>query len=503
MGASWAPDGTKLVFGLRPPYFELWADTLDPAISTVEALGPGQTLDEHWGQMLRLYTRRMQADPQDASPYCDRAGYYDYLHEQEKVKADMRRWSSIMSGKSPSDFQDATARNIRRVINGPFKYQFVFSAERPVNKIPLLNIAFGQKGRCNMKSFQMPILSTSLLGLCLLSGLGTPPAYADFTFGTPVYTKTGWIAPCISADGLDIYFHLGDYPSRIWTARRTTPDGEWGPAADLGPIVNGPGINATAWISPNKLELYFASDRPGSYGSGDLYVTKRATVNDDWGTPVNLGGAVNSASTDSWPNLSGDGLELYFIANRPGGYGDWDLWMASRATVNDNWGTPVNLGPTINTADRENAPCVSPDGLLLFFGSNRPGGYGGHDLYVARRTTTKDPWGTPVNLGPIVNTGSHENGPRVLTDGSMLYFISDRPGGVGGFDFWQGPITPIVDFNGDGIVDAADVVIMIEHWLTDYPLCDIGPMPWGDGIVDVQDLIVLAEHLFEESPPAQ
>jgi len=60
---------------------------------------------------------------------------------------------------------------------------------------------------------------------------------------------------------------------------------------------------------------------------------------------------------------------------------------------------------------------------------------------------------------------------------------------------------PTVDFNGDGIVDAADVVIMIEHWLTDYPLCDIGPMPWGDGIVDVQDLIVLAEHLFEEILP--
>ena len=62
---------------------------------------------------------------------------------------------------------------------------------------------------------------------------------------------------------------------------------------------------------------------------------------------------------------------------------------------------------------------------------------------------------------------------------------------------------PVVDFNSDGIVDAADMCIMIEHWLTDYPLCDIGPMPWGDGIVDVQDLIVLAEHLFEEVPPTE
>jgi len=60
---------------------------------------------------------------------------------------------------------------------------------------------------------------------------------------------------------------------------------------------------------------------------------------------------------------------------------------------------------------------------------------------------------------------------------------------------WQTPIIPIVDFNGDGVVDIVDVGIMIEHWYTDYSLCDIGPMPWGDGFVDAQDLIVLAEHM--------
>jgi hypothetical protein len=62
---------------------------------------------------------------------------------------------------------------------------------------------------------------------------------------------------------------------------------------------------------------------------------------------------------------------------------------------------------------------------------------------------------------------------------------------------------PIVDFNGDGIVDAEDLCIMVDYWGTDEPLCDIGPMPWGDGVVDVEDLIVLAEHLFEEFPPVE
>jgi hypothetical protein len=95
-------------------------------------------------------------------------------------------------------------------------------------------------------------------------------------------------------------------------------------------------------------------------------------------------------------------------------------------------------------------------------------------------------------------------GPAFSPDGSTIYF--DAASGWGGFgsdDIWQVKFIPIVDFNGDGIVDAADMCIMIDHWGTDEPLCDIGPMPFGDGIVDVQDLIVLAEHLFEEIPPAE
>ena len=106
-----------------------------------------------------------------------------------------------------------------------------------------------------------------------------------------------------------------------------------------------------------------------------------------------------------------------------------------------------------------------------------------------------------MNLGPTVNSPALDGGPSISEDGLTLYFHSNRPGGSGGQDIWQASITPIVDLNGDGIVDAADMCIMVDNWGTDNRLCDIGPMPWGDGIVDVQDLIVLAEHLFEELPP--
>ena len=120
------------------------------------------------------------------------------------------------------------------------------------------------------------------------------------------------------------------------------------------------------------------------------------------------------------------------------------------------------------------------------------------DIWMTRRVMRDNVWNKPVNLGPLVNSSFQEYGPVISQEGSTLFFMSDRPGGSGNDDIYQAPILPIVDLNSDGIVDAADVCIMIEHWLTDYSFCDIGPMPWGDGIVDVQDLIVLSEHLFEE-----
>jgi hypothetical protein len=172
-------------------------------------------------------------------------------------------------------------------------------------------------------------------------------------------------------------------------------------------------------------------------------------------------------------------------------------------TTSDPWGTPVNLGPTVNSSDNEYTLGISVDNRALYVVSDRPGGHGWLDIWVTRRTTINDDWGDPVNLGPIVNGPGVNGFPGLSADGRMLFLSSNRPGGMGDVDLWQIPIIPIVDFNGDGIVDSADMCIMVDYWGTNESLCDIYPIPWGDGIVDVQDLIVLAEHLFEEFPLAQ
>lgn len=202
-------------------------------------------------------------------------------------------------------------------------------------------------------------------------------------------------------------------------------------------------------------------------------------------------------------SISTDGLSFIFDSDRSGGYGGHDLWVSTRPSLLDPWGTAVNLGSTVNSSAWDYAPALSADGLWLFFCSGRSGGYGSDDIWLTRRQTTDESWGESVNLGPEVNSSSGEGTPFISADGSTLYFGSNRSGGSGGVDIWQVSIEPVVDLNSDGIVDSADICIIVDNWGTDDPLCDIGPMPWGDGIVDVQDLIVLAEHLFEEIPPVE
>ncbi|MHC4175279.1 MAG: LamG-like jellyroll fold domain-containing protein [Planctomycetota bacterium] len=364
-----------------------------------------------------------------------------------------------------------------------------------------------------MKWLNCAKIRLMLVGFVATIVIGSGSANADFTFGTPtnlgppVNSVYGERSPSISADGLQLYFY--DYPGNarpggygnvdIWVATRATKDDPWGEPVNPGPLVNSSVRDQTPDISDDGLALYFSSDRPGGSGDRDIWVTTRTTTGDPWGEPVNLGPTVNGPGLDRGPSISADGLSLFFHASRSGGSGGHDILVTTRETTDDEWGALVNLGPIVNSPSTEYNADISSDGLWLFFESSRPGGYGARDLYVTTRETIDDEWGTPVNLGPTVNSSANEDSPAISSDGSTLFFSSNtRPGGFGDSDIWQVSIEPVVDFNGDGIVDSADMCIMVDHWGENYRLCDIGPTPLGDGIVDVHDLIVLVEHLFEE-----
>ncbi|MHC4143636.1 MAG: LamG-like jellyroll fold domain-containing protein [Planctomycetota bacterium] len=338
---------------------------------------------------------------------------------------------------------------------------------------------------------------TISLVLVLVLCMVTEVANADFVFGEPQdlgLGSGGYIS--VSADELELYFTSnragGLGYEDLWVSTRQSVDDPWGPPTNL-QTVNRSFREAFPSISRDGLTLYFSDffygpDRPGGLGEHDLWFSTRASRNDPWGAPVNMGAPFSRSGWEVSPTLSHDELTFIFASGRFGSSPfDYDLWMCTRPSVQEAWDSPVNMGPSVNSGSHDYNGNLSPDGLVLFFESDRSGNY---KVWMTMRRTVNDPWEPPLPLieplplpEPMYSIGVG----CVSADGSMFY--------VG---MSQVPILPIVDFNGDGIVDSADMCIMVDYWATDEPLCDIGPMPWGDGIVDVQDLVVLSEHLFEE-----
>jgi Tol biopolymer transport system component len=182
----------------------------------------------------------------------------------------------------------------------------------------------------------------------------------------------------------------------------------------------------------------------------------------DWSTPINLGPTVNSGFVDRGPAISKNGLSLYFASTRPGGFGGEDIYVSQRETRDGEWGPPVNLGPIINTRLNEQVPAFSRDGHLLFFASNRLGGFGGVDIWVSRRQNTHDDfaWQPAENLGAGVNSASVDAGPSYFENNevgvSQLYFNSNRPGGPGISNLY------VSEQTADGSFGAAVLVVELS-----------------------------------------
>lgn len=138
--------------------------------------------------------------------------------------------------------------------------------------------------------------------------------------------------------------------------------------------------------------------------------------------------AVNTEALEGCPIQSPDGMSLYMASNRPGGLGGIDIWVAHRSSTSEGFGTPVNLGAPVNSS--ANDFCPTPvRGKGLFFVSNRAGGCGGADIYFARLSPNHG-WTTPAHLGCTVNSAGDEFSPAyVEEDGSgALYFSSNGSG---------------------------------------------------------------------------
>jgi len=217
------------------------------------------------------------------------------------------------------------------------------------------------------------------------------------------------------------------------------------------------GGGSILWRNDSPVEMYFTSDakaRGEGYDGLNIYYTRFR--DDRWSKPIQID-TLCSNFDDRMPWISKDGLRIVFSSNRPGGYGGYDLYFADRDPKTGKWSLPVNAGPKINSEADEISPSFSPDRGMLFFSSNREGGLGHFDIYVSR--FREDSFEAAENLGRPFNSERDDEYFTITEDRLWAYFASERQhvDAAGRLDLYR---TALPDWLRDPVDVAFSMLIM-------------------------------------------
>jgi outer membrane protein OmpA-like peptidoglycan-associated protein len=263
-----------------------------------------------------------------------------------------------------------------------------------------------------------------------------PVPFNPVSLGTAVNTELYEYWPSLSVDEKTIFFTVLQPPNPELPPEQlkmqedfyyaSKIDGQWGKRTYLGPPVNTNSNEGAQTITADGKYIYFtACNRPDGHGRMcDIYYSK-VLENGSWSDPVNLGNVINTSASEKHPSISPDGRILYFTSNRPGGKGGYDIWMSVK--TGDTWTKPYNLGDSINTPGLEQSPFIHPDQRTLYFSSDGWPGMGKGDIFVSRWDSGS--WSEAENLGYPVNTYNEEIGLVVNAGGSKAFYASNRRAG--------------------------------------------------------------------------
>ncbi|MEQ1678497.1 MAG: flagellar motor protein MotB, partial [Chitinophagaceae bacterium] len=258
--------------------------------------------------------------------------------------------------------------------------------------------------------------------------------FAPQNLGNTVNGTESEYFPSLSIDGKKLIFtrRMNNVNEDFYYSE--LKDGKWNPAKEMEGDINTDQNEAAQNISADGEWMVFtATGRLQGYGNYDLYMSYLAP--EGWTTPKNLGSRINSDQWDAQPCISPDKRNLYFASRRLGGYGGIDIYVCYMQN-NGRWSEPENLGPGINTPGDDQCPFIHADNQTLYFVSNGWPGYGGDDLFYARKAPG-DTWSKPVNLGYPINTINDEGTLFIAADGKTAYYASDRSDTKGGYDIYS------------------------------------------------------------------
>ena len=319
----------------------------------------------------------------------------------------------------------------------------------------------------------LTIISTIIALTLNAFSQNAPNAAAGFsTFSMPqnlgatVNSVSNETGPVVAPNGLSLYFSgngSGTFGNHdLWVAQRPTLTSAWGAQQNLGPVINTAGNENMPALSLDGKTMFFnGSNRPDVFGGADIYMMTRTDPNNDfgWTAPVNLGAVINTTAHEAgagyFENPTNGTAILYFTSNRTGGLGGEDIYQSTR-NANGTFNAPTNVA-ALNSASLDRNSAIRRDGLEIFFTSERGGGLGERDIWVSTRASISAPWNPPVNLAVVNSTGADQM-PSLSPDGAILYFDSDRNGGIGGADLYAAVRVSVnrsspADFDGDGRTD--------------------------------------------------
>jgi hypothetical protein len=229
----------------------------------------------------------------------------------------------------------------------------------------------------------------------------------------------------------------------IWVSHRTSKNADWESPANLGPTINSFALERVRYLSPDGHLLLFQSDRGGGLGGSDIWASRRKGVDDDfgWETPVNLGSMINSTADEIGVDFllgnEGRSDHIYFASDRPGGLGSADFYT-SEILSDGSFGPPVNIAE-LSSPQHDSCLAVRSDGLEVILTSRRSSPLNtpsSADLWTSTRASVNDIWSPPVNLKAVNTEGFQDCCPSLSFDAMTLLFTSTRPGGFGGQDLY-------------------------------------------------------------------
>ena len=222
---------------------------------------------------------------------------------------------------------------------------------------------------------------------------------------------------------------MGDLHSYIYISTRKS-DSSWSSARMFDKSLNGMIENESSFITADGQQLFIS----GNNGKTTSVLTSFPGEN-SWDVPQDPGGDINNPPHAGSVCVSPDGNTLYFVSERPDGFGGKDIWRCVKLP-NGKWSLAVNLGNTINTPYNEETPFMHSDGKTFFFSSEGHTGIGGYDIFFTQ-LLDNGKWVEPFNLGYPINSPDDDTHFSLSLDGKRAYFSSDRPGGKGGMDIYE------------------------------------------------------------------